>query len=201
MSTSSQFSICLTRWCESPLLVADRSTGKTRFSMLETIRQYAEEKLVEHGEAVEASSAHARYFADRETDIIALWDSPRQREAYVWFATELANLRTAFRWAADRGDLDTAASIATYCWLIGFCVENLEPVSWAEELDRACERNRAPALGESVCRRIAVLDGGPGRPSARVCRERSDALGEQPICSAVRDGRRAWRTVHGDRPT
>ncbi|MCW2623334.1 MAG: putative ATPase [Mycobacterium sp.] len=78
------------------LLVADRSTGRTRFSMLETIRQFAEEKLVECGEAAEASSAHAQYFTDRETDILALWDSPRQREAYAWFATELANLRTAF---------------------------------------------------------------------------------------------------------
>jgi predicted ATPase/class 3 adenylate cyclase len=117
------------------LLVADRSTGGTRFSMLETIRQFAEEKLVERGEAAEASSAHAQYFADRETDILALWDSPRQREAYAWFATELANLRTAFRWAADSGDLDVAASIATYGWILAFFgVQNYEPVSWAEEL-------------------------------------------------------------------
>ena len=47
-----------------------------------------------------------------EADVVALWDSPRQREAYDWFTSELANLRTAFRWAADRGDLDTAATIA-----------------------------------------------------------------------------------------
>ena len=33
---------------------------------------------------------------------MALWDSPRQREAYDWFTLELANLRTAFRWAADQ---------------------------------------------------------------------------------------------------
>jgi hypothetical protein len=116
------------------LLVADRSTGRTRFSMLETIRQFAEEKLVECGEAAEASSAHALYFTDRETDILALWDSPRQREAYAWFATELANLRTAFRWAADHADLDSAASIVTCAWILGFGVENYEPVSWAEEL-------------------------------------------------------------------
>lgn len=138
------------------LLVADRSTGKTRFSMLETIRQFAEEKLVEHGEAAEASSAHAQYFADRETDILALWDSPRQREAYDWFATELANLRTAFRWAADRGDLDTAASVATCGSFLGFFVENLEPVSWAEELiepARAVEHPRLASLyvGASLC--------------------------------------------------
>ena len=59
----------------------------------------------------------ARYFAGREADILALWDSPRQREAYDWFTTELANLRTAFRWAADQGDLDVAATIATYVGL------------------------------------------------------------------------------------
>ena len=33
------------------LLVADRSSGRTRFSMLETIRQFAEEQLVAVGEA------------------------------------------------------------------------------------------------------------------------------------------------------
>src|SRR5262249_35982955 len=96
------------------LLVVDRSIGQTRFSMLETIRQFAEEQLVALGAATEARTAHARYFAEREAHILALWDSPRQREAYDWFTIEFANLRAAFRWAADRGDLDDAATIATY---------------------------------------------------------------------------------------
>ncbi len=76
----------------------------------------------------------ARYFAGREADILALWDSPRQREAYDWFTIELANLRTAFRWAADHGDLDVAATIATYVGLLGAMVQTLEPIAWAEEL-------------------------------------------------------------------
>ena len=97
------------------LLVADLSAGRTRFSMLETIRQFAEEQLVGSGEATEVRTAHARYFAGREADVLALWDSPRQREAYDWFTVELANLRTAFRWAADHGDLDIAAAIAMIC--------------------------------------------------------------------------------------
>ena len=87
--------------------------------MLETIRQFAEEQLVASGAATEVRAAHARYFAGRETDIMALWDSPRQREAYDWFTAELANLRTAFRWAADQGDLDIAATIATYAAPLG----------------------------------------------------------------------------------
>ncbi len=116
------------------LLVSDRSSGRTRFSMLETIRQFAEEQLVASGTADEIRVAHARYFAGREADIMALWDSPRQREAYDWFATELANLRTAFRWAADHGDLDVAATIAAYVGWLGAAVQTFEPIAWAEEL-------------------------------------------------------------------
>jgi predicted ATPase/class 3 adenylate cyclase len=67
------------------LLIADRSSGRTRFSMLETIRQFAEDQLVAGGQATAVRAAHARYFAGREADIMALWDSPRQREAYSWF--------------------------------------------------------------------------------------------------------------------
>ncbi len=131
------------------LLVADRSSGRTRFSMVETIRQFAEEQLVARGVADEVRAAHARYFAGREADVLALWDSPRQREAYDWFTVELANLRTAFRWAADQGDLDVAAPIATYAAWFGFLTENYEPIAWAEELiepARAIDHPRLAAL-------------------------------------------------------
>jgi predicted ATPase len=121
------------------LLIADRSSGRTRFSMLETIRQFAEEQLVAGGEVAEVRTAHASHFAASEANVLALWDSPRQREAFDWFTTELANLRTAFRWVADRGDLDDAATIATYAAFLGYWVENYEPIAWAEELiEPAC---------------------------------------------------------------
>src|SRR5277367_2686325 len=116
------------------LLVADRSAGRTRFSMLETIRQFAEEQLVARGEASQIRAAHSRYFAAREADILALWDSPRQRAAYDWFTIELANLRTTLRWAADHSDLDVAATIATYAGWLGAAVQTYEPIAWAEEL-------------------------------------------------------------------
>lgn len=115
------------------MLVADRSR-RTRFSMLETIRQFAEERLIASGQPEHVRTAHAHYFASRVNDIMALWNSSRQGEAYVWFTTELANLRSAFRWAADNGDLDSATSIAVCATLLGGLVDNFEPVSWAEEL-------------------------------------------------------------------
>jgi predicted ATPase len=116
------------------LLVADRSLRRTRYSMLETIRQFAEEQLSASDRASQARTAHARYFAGREADILALWDSPSQRESYAWFTSELANLRIAFRWAADQGDLETAAAIATLAGLLGYLGESYEPIDWAEEL-------------------------------------------------------------------
>jgi predicted ATPase/class 3 adenylate cyclase len=141
------------------LLVADRSSGRTRFSMLETIRQFAEEQLVARGDATEARTAHARYFAGRENDILALWDSPRQREAYDWFTTELANLRTAFRWAADHDDLDVAISVAWCASFFGVWVEQYEPVAWIEEIvepARAVRHRRLVQLYVSAAQSYAT---------------------------------------------
>ncbi len=132
------------------LLVADRSSGRIRFSMLETIRQFAEEQLVASGKATEVRTAHTRYFAGRETDIMALWDSPRQRDTYTWFIMEFANLRAAFRWAADQNDLDVAAVIATYAAFLGLAVEQYEPIAWAEELIEPARAIGHPRLGYPV---------------------------------------------------
>jgi hypothetical protein len=82
----------------------------------------------------ESTEVGAVPFADREADILVLWDSPRQKDAYTWFTTELANLRAAFRWAADRGDLDTAIGVALCTNFLGVWVEQYEPVAWVEEL-------------------------------------------------------------------
>jgi predicted ATPase len=140
---------CLDALVRKSLVVTDQSTGRTRFSMLETIRQFAEERLAARGLVAEARDAHARHFGGRETDILTLWDGPHQREAYAWFAIELANLRSAFRWAADQGDLDTAATLAIYATSLGTWVQQYEPVAWAEELlepARVSKHRRLPQL-------------------------------------------------------
>ncbi len=145
------------------LLVVDLSSGQARFSMLETIRQFAEEQLVLDALADESRTAHARYFASREADVLALWDSPRQREAYEWLILELANLRAAFRWAADHNDLDSAAAIAFYAHFVGFWLDQLEPIGWAEELiepARAVEHRRLAQLyaAAAMCYAVGRID-------------------------------------------
>ena len=148
------------------LLVVDRTSGRSRFSMLETIRQFAEEQLAAHGQSTDVRTTHARYFAEREPDVLALWDSLRQREAYDWFILELANLRTAFRWAADQGDLDLAAPIATCAAFLGFRVETYEPIAWAEELIEPARAADFPRL--ALLYAMAAQCWMPGRMEAAV---------------------------------
>ena len=131
------------------LIVADRSSGHTRYAMLETIRQFAEEQLVQRGGAADARSAHARYFASREDDVMAKYNSPEQREILAWFVVEFANLREAFRWAVGNNGLETALPIAIYAAFLGDLMQQLEPVAWAEELieaARTAEHRRLPEL-------------------------------------------------------
>ena len=181
------------------LLVADRSSGRTRFSMLETIRQFAEEQLVAGGEASEIRAAHSRYFAGREADILALWDSPRQREAYDWFTAELANLRTAFRWAADQGDLDVAATIATYAGLLGVVVQTLEPIAWAEELIEPARVADHPRLAFLYVIASLCYCDRTDRGGCRLQRRRADRSRQEPRCAAVRHRSLAWICIPSHR--
>lgn len=145
------------------LVVADRTSERTRFSMLETIRQFADERLMASGSADAARTAYARYFADLESDVLALWNSPKQREAYAWLSVELANLRAAFRWATDQHDLDTAAAIAICAGFLGGFIESHEPSTWAEELIESARQADHPRLGQlyviaAECYRTGRLD-------------------------------------------
>ena len=149
------------------LLLAERSAGRTRYSMLETIRQFAEEQLVASGAADAVRAAHARYFAGREADIMALWDSPRQREAYDWFTVELANLRTAFRWAADHGDLDAGAAIAAYAGVARPVSRELR----TDSLGRRADQNPLRAVDHPRLAAVCVVASlcVPSDASKRLC--------------------------------
>jgi tetratricopeptide (TPR) repeat protein len=79
---------------------------------------------------------------------------------------ELANLRTAFRWAADHDDLDVAATIATLGAVLCIFVENYEPIAWAEELIEPARALDHPRLATLYV--IASLCWQAGRVEAAV---------------------------------
>ena len=58
-----------------------------------------------------------------------IWDGPRQRESLDWVAAEFANLRAAFRWAADHRELTLATAIAAHAAIMSWPLQRFEPVS------------------------------------------------------------------------
>ena len=141
------------------LVAVDQSGGATRYALLETIRQFAEDQLAASGTSDEIRSRHSQYFATASHTMLEVWASPRQREAHAWLDAELANLRAAFRWAMGRDELDAAATIVVSAAVIGFHAQRFEPVAWAEELllDSRCHdlrHTRGLYAAASMCHRL-----------------------------------------------
>ncbi len=78
--------------------------GEPRFTMLETIREYALERLTERGEAPAMQLAHALYFRDMAERAEPALRGPDQVAWLDRLEEEQANLRAALAWClGDRG--------------------------------------------------------------------------------------------------
>ena len=75
-----------------------------------------------------------------------IWISPREREAYEWLDREIANLRAAFRWAKDSGEIDLAARIASNVGDMGRMRLRDEAANWASEIVDAAREIEHPQL-------------------------------------------------------
>jgi predicted ATPase/class 3 adenylate cyclase/DNA-binding CsgD family transcriptional regulator len=94
---------------DKSLVVADDSTGRTRYRLLETVRQYAQEKLGDSGEADAVRSCHRDYY----TAMAAMLDAPAGRERPIEQAeAEIDNLRAAFAWCREHSDIELALALA-----------------------------------------------------------------------------------------
>ena len=128
------------------LVVADHSGVHTRYTMFETIRQFAEDRLAEAGERETSRGRHASHFASRAATEWEHWNGPGWRESVDWVEVELANLRSGFRWSAEQGDMERATDIAAHAALMGFSVQLFETLTWAEELLDAASKADVPRL-------------------------------------------------------
>jgi predicted ATPase/class 3 adenylate cyclase/DNA-binding CsgD family transcriptional regulator len=102
----------LTLLVDKSLVVADDTGDRTRYRLLETVRQYALEKL---GASGEADAVRARH-RDHYTAIAALLDAPagndyeqRIEQANI----EIDNLRAAFGWSRENSDAELALALAS----------------------------------------------------------------------------------------
>lgn len=82
----------------------EQAEAEARFSMLETVREYAWERLAESGELEAARKAHALYYealADMRTEVVV---SPEGRALLERLEREYDNIRAALAWCAETDD-------------------------------------------------------------------------------------------------
>ncbi|MEV6603579.1 BTAD domain-containing putative transcriptional regulator [Kutzneria sp. NPDC051319] len=108
-----------------------RDADTVRYRMLENIRAYAAERLVEAGESERVRSRQARCLLE-----LAEAAEPRLRAAdqLTWLArlrAEYGNLLAALRWAIDDGDGEVAVRLAAALgWLWWIRGEQAEAATW-----------------------------------------------------------------------
>jgi predicted ATPase/class 3 adenylate cyclase/DNA-binding CsgD family transcriptional regulator len=102
----------LTLLVDKSLVLADERGGRTRYRLLETVRQYAQEKL---GESCEADAVRARH-RDHYTTLAAALDAPAgtdYEQRLEQAETEIDNLRAAFEWSRENYDIELALALAS----------------------------------------------------------------------------------------
>jgi len=92
----------LDRLLQTSMLRSDQQPGgEARFLMLETLREYATERLTESGEADTIRQRHAEYFLGDVSDVERFWPPDETAERLRRVNTELENLRIAVDWAHE----------------------------------------------------------------------------------------------------
>ncbi|GLB82137.1 transcriptional regulator [Mycobacterium kiyosense] len=95
---------------DKSLVVADESDTGMRYRLLETVRQYAQEKLGESGEADQVRTRHRDYYTAAAAEFASRGHSADD-ELVRWAQTEIDNLRAAFAWSCEKSELETALQL------------------------------------------------------------------------------------------
>lgn len=132
--------------------VYEQQGGEPRYTMLETIREFGLERLVEHGEQDQAYGALGDYLIDLAEDAISWWRTFEHQHWYGQLETELDNLRAALGWFIER-DPVFACRLGGALWRFWAARGNVrEGRVWLET-----SLERAPDLTPAV--RARVLEG------------------------------------------
>jgi len=139
----------LTQLVNKSLLIAEREPDKeTRYRMLETIRQYAREKLWQAGEGEMIRQRHLAYFVD-----LAERAEPNLRafDMVMWLdrlEAELDNIRVTLEWAQENdveAQLQLGSALLWFWWIRGYRNEGIDWLERGLSIE-AIERGSKPLL-------------------------------------------------------
>jgi predicted ATPase/DNA-binding SARP family transcriptional activator len=167
--------------------VSTDGAGQPRYRMLETVRAYAAERLVEAGEHASVHAALDRYFLEL-TEAADL----HGHEQVAWLARLTAdqdNIMAGIRHAADAGDADTAIRLAMATgWFWALSGRQRDAVALVVRV--ADVPGPAPSHARAALRLFGAL-GGMGMPDKEFILERraelaaTDAMRHYPMLALI----------------
>jgi len=124
----------LTQLVEKSLVRLDERHGEPRYVMLETMRQYAQDRLEASNEAETARRLHCDYFLRLAQDAGAQWAGAAQQEWLARLELEHDNLRMALEWSLSNEPilgLRLAGALGQFWDVRGYFTEGRETLECA----------------------------------------------------------------------
>ena len=131
------------------MVVADSSRVPTRYSLLETMREFGRERLLRADSISGCRSRHAAHYLATAESARRQMSTPDGAAAIMTFRDEWANIRMAFDWFATEGDIGGALRVVDAAFWYAENSFQLELIGWAERalvLDGAADHDLWPAV-------------------------------------------------------
>jgi predicted ATPase/class 3 adenylate cyclase len=149
----------LGRLVDRSLVIAEHGPG-TRFRMLETIRQYARDRLVASGESTELRARHLARFRRMAIEAGPALDGAGMLAAFEQLDLEIDNLRAALDWAFEadpEAGIEIAVALGQYWRARSVGTEGLDRLAEAIEALRRLPEPAADAAAERLRLTVGLL--------------------------------------------
>lgn len=133
------------------LVIKEEERGESRYQMLETIRQYAHEKLLAAGEVKDIQDKHLNYFLKLSEQIEPWLQGPRQMEWLNRTHEERDNLRAAMRSALET-NVETGMYLSSRLHFFWDVVDSREGARWLTQFLQKPESKLFPHARASALR-------------------------------------------------
>ncbi|MDQ7857407.1 MAG: tetratricopeptide repeat protein [Armatimonadota bacterium] len=101
---------------DKSLVVVEDQGGRPRYRLLETVRQYARDKLLEVGEAGAWRTRHRDWFLELAERAATRLQGPTQADALDALSAEHDNLNAAIEWSLGNNEPEAALRMAAALW-------------------------------------------------------------------------------------
>jgi predicted ATPase/class 3 adenylate cyclase len=144
---------------DKSLVYAEPAGNGTRYRLLESMRQYARERLEEHGEYESVAHKHAAAFLALAEELDGLYETLPTRAWMLRAEPELENWRAALEWAlTGRGDVTLAQRLSSALRWTWYYFAPAEGRRWLRSAAETMDDATPDAIVAAVALASAHLD-------------------------------------------